>query len=148
MISALEKRFDALEAVIGELARRADERRKINERKVEIAENIIGLPYYCGEYSGVIERHSSDHTKVIAHVKHQKTGEECRWVLDADYALCHLLTLREFSSWEEYYQAYMIEFVSGYEKLLIDFGWSKDRIQKEMKRVCAQYRIPYKSYYA
>lgn len=147
MASVLEKRFDALEVVIRKLAKRAEERRKIYERKVKIAENIIGLPYYWGEYSGVIEPHSSDNTKVIAHVKHQKTGEECHWILDADYALCHLLTLQKFNSWEEYYQAQLLDFVSGYEKMLIDFGWSSDRIQEEMKKVCSKYQIPYKSYY-
>lgn len=147
MNTTIEQRLEGLEGFINELAIKTKEQQQINKVKKEVANELVGLPYYWGEYSGVIEACESEQTKVIAHIKSQHTGEECYWKFDSLHVLQHLQSISEYSSWEEYHVAQQIGFAEDFESLLIKYNYSKELIKEKMTEYCTKFKIPYKTYF-
>jgi hypothetical protein len=146
MNAVLKRRLQALDEAIEVLAQRAAEQRRINEKKAEIVQNVIGLPYYWGDYSGTLHA-SSKPTYVEARLIHQTTGEEVHWTLNAFHVYEHLKTIKEFSSWEEYNEARKLAFAVSTEEMLFRYGCSETEVKEKMTEYCTKFKIPYKSYF-
>lgn len=147
MTTVLEKRLDSLEGALFQLADHYARLRRIDEEKAMVASKIVGLPYYYGDYSGIIAAHPSKKTQVIAKIKHQETGVECHWIFDAFDALAHLKRISEFGSWEEYKAAELLKWAIGMEEMMAGFGFSQEKIHEKMVGYCEMFKIPYKSYF-
>jgi hypothetical protein len=111
-----------------------------------IAKELIGLPYYWGEYSGLIEPTEKEPRKVIAHIKSNLTGEECHWKFDSLRVVEHLKTIQAYSSWEEYNLAQKMAFAEDYENVLIKYDYSNKDREEKMREYCIKFSIPYKHY--
>jgi len=111
-----------------------------------VAIAIVGLPYYWGEYSGVIIPYPSERGKVVAKVKNQKTGEVCHWKFSSMIVLKHLKKTKDFSTWKEYDMAQKLLFAKDYENLLITYNYSEEMILEKMNEYCNKFQIPYKNY--
>lgn len=133
--------------VIEGLLLEAKENKEIKSKLEElVAKELIGVPYYWGEYSGVIEPSTTESRKVIAHIKSQATGEDCHWKFDSLYVFEHLKTIQAYESWEEYNLAQRLAFAEDYETLLIKYNYSEKDQEEKMKEYCKKFNVPYKSY--
>lgn len=139
-----QKRLEAVEDLIQVAEKEAKGIWWLNEA---VSKVIIGLPYYWGEYSGVLEASESKPGKVVAHIKSQKTGEECYWSYDSMVAYEHLKEIAKYSSWEEYDTDRKIMFAEHYEQTLLKYNYSKDVFIEKMKEYCTKFEIPYKTYF-
>lgn len=143
-MAQIEERLEKLnEAIIllSEQAKKMKEYRKIAE---ETAKWLVGKPYYWGEFSGHFIA-SSDTTKVIAHIFHQKTGEECYWTFDAMTALEYWQEIRKYNSWEEYDKENKLAVAKSYEESLRKY-LSEEHVVEKMIEFCSKFEIEYKNY--
>ncbi|WCF11480.1 hypothetical protein NDS46_31480 (plasmid) [Paenibacillus thiaminolyticus] len=147
-METLNTRFRKLEGTLAALVQQYQLKRLIEDEKKAVAKEMIGCPYYWGEYSGVIEAHKKDSTKVVARLIHQKTGSTCYWDLDPFHILEHFTYIQKFESWGDFHLDEMLRWAEAHEKMLNDFGYSKEKIKKEMQLYCKKFSIPYKSYEA
>lgn len=106
MSKELQARFEKFENWLEELVVKWEEIRELEQYKKDVAKVLVGMPYYWGEYSGVIEA-SVNPKKVVAHLVNQRTGHECYWTFDSLRVLEHMEEIQDFNSWEEYNEAQM-----------------------------------------
>lgn len=147
MTAVLVNRLESLEGALFQLADRYARLRRIDEEKAMVASELVGLPYYYGDYSGIIVASATNKRQVIAQIKHQETGIECHWIFDAFDALAHLKTIAEFSSWEEYKTAQLLKWAIGMEEMMVGYGFSQEKIEEKMIDYCGKFKISYKSYF-
>ena len=117
--------------------------KKLGER---VASELVGLPYYWGEYNGYIEWSESEPWKVIAHIKSKQTGEECFWKFDSMTILNHMKEIQGLSTWEEYNLAQKLAFAEEFEGLLIEYRYSEKEREEKMRDYCLKNQVPFKHY--
>jgi hypothetical protein len=142
MMKTLENRFEILETLIIALAKQGEERRKVILLKKEAATCMIGMNYYWGSWSGVIEK-CLDPTYVIANIVNQHTGERNHWKLDAENVAKHMEKIKAFSDWKSYWKFELIDAAQNHESMIRGFNWTSERIEVEMKDFCVNFEIPY-----
>lgn len=131
----LERRFAKLEGFLEHLAARYEQQRKLDELNKEIAQQIIGLPYYWGEWSGVVIP-ANEPTKVFTKIKNMRTGEETHWKFDALYVYENLQKTAKFNSWEEYHAEEIKRYREDMRQLLTKYNYPKEEIEKRVAAIC------------
>jgi hypothetical protein len=145
MNAVLEKRLEGLSRDIAVSADRANVQRHEDAKKADMAKFMIGQPYYWDKYSGFVQK-AKNPTQVEVCLVHQVTGCTVYWTLDAYKVYDHLLKIKDFFSWKEYYEDRKLAFAISTEEMLIGFGCPENEIQEKMIEYCSKFKIPYKSF--
>lgn len=142
----IQKRLGKLTEAIIEIAELAEKQRKYSQLNREIAQLIVGEPYYWGEWSGHVEAHSTNPEKVVVVLTHYKTGETVHWTFDATRAFNQVKESAKYDSYEAFREAEMIQFFISHAKRLKQYGCPEHAIDQTIREMCIQYRVDYNTF--
>lgn len=132
MTQVIEQRLSGLEDFISKLVAQAEKRKKFVELQKEIAETVIGMPYYWHDWKGSIVPHTKP-TKVTAVIVNQKTNETCHWHFDSDKVVEQVKYCSQFNSYEEYIQYEKDKHKQEIISILTKYNYSETEIQNKLK---------------